>query len=71
MTIALLICINLHLGAVGSAIATPTDLVKVRFQAEGRLKSGQSPRYTTMNIDPHRMIFSLEGYLYISVTFFV
>lgn len=29
-------------GTIGSAIATPTDLVKVRFQATG---PGQSPRY--------------------------
>ena len=66
-----IIDLYLHLGAVGSAIATPTDLVKVRFQAEGRLKSGQSPRYTTKNIDPHKVKPTLEGYLNISVTLFV
>jgi hypothetical protein len=27
-------------GAIGSAIASPTDLVKIRLQAEGTLKPG-------------------------------
>ncbi|XP_019627253.1 PREDICTED: mitochondrial substrate carrier family protein ucpB-like [Branchiostoma belcheri] len=32
-------------GAIGSSIATPTDLVKVRLQAEKRLPPGVQPRY--------------------------
>nr|XP_006824534.1 PREDICTED: mitochondrial substrate carrier family protein ucpB-like [Saccoglossus kowalevskii] len=32
-------------GAIGSSIATPTDLIKVRMQAEGKLVSGQTKRY--------------------------
>ena len=33
-------------GAIGQTIASPTDVVKVRLQADGRLKSlGQAPRY--------------------------
>ncbi|XP_077978623.1 mitochondrial substrate carrier family protein ucpB-like [Glandiceps talaboti] len=32
-------------GAIGSSIATPTDLIKVRMQAEGRLATGQQKRY--------------------------
>ena len=33
-------------GAVGIAIANPTDLVKVRLQSEGRLAEGVPRRYT-------------------------
>lgn len=32
-------------GTIGSAIATPTDLVKVRMQAQGRVFDGEVPRY--------------------------
>ena len=32
-------------GAIGSSIATPTDLVKVRMQAQGKLKEGEEKRY--------------------------
>jgi solute carrier family 25 (mitochondrial uncoupling protein), member 27 len=32
-------------GGIGQAIASPTDVVKVRLQADGRLKAlGQTPR---------------------------
>ena len=34
-------------GAIGSSIATPTDLVKVRMQAEGKLADGEQKRYAT------------------------
>ena len=34
------------IGAVGIAIANPTDLVKVRLQAEGKLAPGAPRRYT-------------------------
>lgn len=33
-------------GAVGIAIANPTDLVKVRLQAEGKLPAGVPRRYS-------------------------
>jgi hypothetical protein len=33
------------IGTIGSAIATPTDLVKVRMQAQGKLFDGEIPRY--------------------------
>ena len=29
-------------GSIGSAIANPTDLVKIRLQAEGRLEPGRT-----------------------------
>lgn len=33
-------------GAIGQSVASPTDVVKVRLQADGRLKAlGQAPRY--------------------------
>ena len=32
-------------GAIGSSIATPTDLVKVRMQAQGKLRDGETKRY--------------------------
>jgi len=32
-------------GAIGSAIASPCDLVKIRIQAEGRLKPGEVTQY--------------------------
>ena len=35
------------IGAIGSSIATPTDLVKVRMQAEGQLAAGQVKRYSS------------------------
>eukprot|EP00696_Hemimastix_kukwesjijk_P011467 gnl/Hemi2/24400_TR8202_c0_g1_i1.p1 gnl/Hemi2/24400_TR8202_c0_g1~~gnl/Hemi2/24400_TR8202_c0_g1_i1.p1 ORF type:complete len:307 (+),score=75.80 gnl/Hemi2/24400_TR8202_c0_g1_i1:61-981(+) len=34
-------------GAIGSAIANPTDLVKIRMQAEGKLAPGAAPRYAS------------------------
>ena len=33
-------------GAIGITVATPTDLVKVRFQSEGVLAPGVAPRYS-------------------------
>ncbi|KAL4225977.1 hypothetical protein ACF0H5_013964 [Mactra antiquata] len=41
------ICAGAISGAIGSSIATPTDLVKVRMQAEGKLKDGEIKRYTS------------------------
>nr|XP_011455448.3 mitochondrial substrate carrier family protein ucpB [Crassostrea gigas] len=39
------ICAGAISGTIGSAIATPTDLVKVRMQAQGKLFDGEVPRY--------------------------
>ena len=40
-------------GGVGQAIASPTDVVKVRLQADGRLKAlGQLPRYKVRSPSP-------------------
>lgn len=36
----------LQIGAVAIAIANPTDLVKVRLQAEGKLPPGVPRRYS-------------------------
>ena len=37
----------------GQAIATPTDVVKVRLQADGRLRAlGQQPRYKVRFVEP-------------------
>lgn len=47
-------------GALGITVANPTDLVKVRLQAEGRLPPGVAPRYTGA-LDAYRKIVSLEG----------
>ncbi|KAK6179631.1 hypothetical protein SNE40_011945 [Patella caerulea] len=42
------ICAGAISGAIGSSIATPTDLVKVRLQAQRNPKPGETPRYPTM-----------------------
>jgi len=47
-------------GAVGAALANPTDLIKVRMQAEAQLLPGQSPRYTNTWY-AFKNIYQLEG----------
>ncbi len=47
-------------GAFGSAMATPTDLVKVRQQAEGPLSPGQDQRYSS-TFRAFRHIWITEG----------
>jgi hypothetical protein len=48
-------------GATGQAIASPTDVVKVRLQADGRLRAlGQAPRYNG-TLDAFRRIPKEEG----------
>lgn len=47
-------------GAIGSSIATPTDLVKVRIQAEGALPDGQAPRYRS-TVSAFKTIMTNEG----------
>ena len=48
-------------GAVASALANPTDVVKVRLQADGRLKmAGGTPRYEG-TVHAFRAIAAAEG----------
>eukprot|EP00795_Rhopilema_esculentum_P009542 gene9542-17288_t len=47
-------------GSIGSAIANPTDLVKIRLQAEGKLEPGQTPRYKS-TFDAFAQISRKEG----------
>lgn len=47
-------------GAIGSAIASPTDLVKIRLQAEGTLKPGEQPRYPS-TFSAFKTIAAKEG----------
>lgn len=48
-------------GGVGQLVASPTDVVKIRIQADGRLKlQGGEPRYTGA-ADAFRRIFAEEG----------
>ncbi|CAM1310879.1 Uncharacterised protein r2_g2119 [Pycnogonum litorale] len=47
-------------GAIGSAVANPTDLVKVRLQAEGALIPEQIPRYPS-TFSAFAMICRTEG----------
>lgn len=37
--------LNFVSGAIGSIVVVPTDLIRVRFQAEGKLEIGQHARY--------------------------
>lgn len=47
-------------GAVGISVANPTDLVKVRMQAEGNLPPGVKPRYTGV-MNAYSTIIKTEG----------
>ena len=50
-------------GVLGQCLAAPTDVVKVRLQADGRLiLQGQPPRYTGM-LDAFRRIPAEEGFV--------
>ena len=49
-------------GAVGISIASPTDVVKIRLQAEGRLPPGTPKRYNG-SIDAYQKIIKSEGYI--------
>ena len=57
-----------NLGAVGAAIATPTDLVKVRLQACAKPKGSDAQRYSG-TLHAFRSIWRLEGVrgLYIGI----
>lgn len=45
ITCVALISVFLYKGAIAIAVANPTDLVKVRLQAEGKLPLGVPRRY--------------------------
>jgi solute carrier family 25 (mitochondrial uncoupling protein), member 8/9 len=51
---------GLTTGTIGITIANPTDLVKIRLQAEGRLPPGVPKRYTG-TINAFSTIFKTEG----------
>jgi solute carrier family 25 (mitochondrial uncoupling protein), member 8/9 len=53
---------NLLLSAVGITIASPTDVVKVRLQGEGRLAAGVPRRYSGA-LDAYSKIVRQEGVL--------
>jgi solute carrier family 25 uncoupling protein 8/9 len=54
------IAAGLTTSAIGITVACPTDVVKVRLQAEGRLPPGAARRYTGA-IDAYRKIVAQEG----------
>lgn len=54
------IAAGLTTSAIGITIASPTDVVKVRLQAEGRLPAGATRRYNGA-IDAYRKIVAQEG----------
>ena len=56
------IAAGLTTSAIGITVASPTDVVKVRLQAEGRLPAGVPRRYTGA-IDAYRKIVAQEGVL--------
>jgi solute carrier family 25 (mitochondrial uncoupling protein), member 8/9 len=49
-------------GAIGITVATPTDLVKVRFQAEGPAAPGHTPKYSGV-MNAYATIVRQEGLL--------
>jgi len=51
---------GLTTGTIGISIANPTDLVKIRLQAEGRLPPGVPKRYNG-TVDAFTKIYRLEG----------
>eukprot|EP00742_Colponemidia_sp_Colp-10_P004259 GILJ01004544.1.p1 GENE.GILJ01004544.1~~GILJ01004544.1.p1 ORF type:complete len:323 (-),score=30.87 GILJ01004544.1:210-1142(-) len=54
------ICAGATAGAVGAGIANPTDLIKVRMQAEAKLPAGTPPRYHG-TLDAFKQIYRSEG----------
>ena len=54
------IAAGLTTSAIGITVASPTDVVKVRLQAEGRLPAGAVRRYNGA-IDAYRKIIAQEG----------
>lgn len=60
-TISQRIVAGLITGAVGISVASPTDVVKVRLQAEGKKPEGV-PRKYNGSIDAYKKIVAQEGY---------
>jgi len=56
------IAAGLTTSAIGITVASPTDVVKVRLQAEGRLPEGVARRYSGA-IDAYKKIVAQEGAL--------
>jgi len=56
------IAAGLTTSAIGITVASPTDVVKVRLQAEGRLPPGAVKRYSGA-LDAYRKIIAQEGVL--------
>lgn len=54
------VLVGMLTGAIGITVANPTDLVKVRFQSEGRLAPGQKPRYSGV-MNAYSTIVRTEG----------
>jgi hypothetical protein len=54
------IAAGLTTSAIGITVASPTDVVKVRLQAEGRLPEGAVRRYNGA-LDAYRKIVATEG----------
>jgi len=48
-------------GAIGAALANPTDVAKIRMQAEGKLQFGQKPLYTS-TWNAFSTIYKQEGF---------
>ncbi|XP_060928526.1 mitochondrial uncoupling protein 2-like [Limanda limanda] len=48
-------------GAMAVMLAQPTDVVKVRFQAQGRLPEGSSAKRYSSTIDAYKTIARVEG----------
>ena len=53
------VCVCAH-SAIGITVASPTDVVKVRLQAEGRLPPGVPRRYNGA-LDAYRKIVAQDG----------
>mmetsp|Transcript_19347 Transcript_19347/g.16563 ORF Transcript_19347/g.16563 Transcript_19347/m.16563 type:complete len:126 (+) Transcript_19347:313-690(+) len=51
---------GLTTGAIGITVANPTDVVKIRLQAEGRLPEGVPKKYSGV-MDAYSKIFAQEG----------
>lgn len=51
---------GLTTGAIGITIANPTDITKIRFQAQGRLPPGQEPLYHNV-LDAINKIYAQPG----------
>lgn len=58
-----------QIGAIAITLANPTDLVKVRLQAEGKLPPGAPRRYTGA-INAYYTIIKEVSFILLTLTFF-